>query len=87
MSYVIESDPDIEAVERLPDGALVLAGSFSTVAGLMLERLGHIPTVGETCELAGRQVTILEVESRSISRLRIERAGNPKKHHRTGGTR
>lgn len=96
-----ETDRDIETVERLADGTLILPGSFpvhdlvdididqvsgssATVAGLLLERLGHIPAVGEATKIAGRRATVLEIEGRAITRVRIEAAQKPKKRGLTG---
>ncbi len=91
-----ETDRDIEAVVRRPDGALILPGSFpvhdlpdigmdnvsgpsTTVAGLLLERLGHIPSAGEAAEVSGRRITVLEVEGRTIARVRVEAPPRPRK--------
>ena len=70
-----ESDRDVRAVEREPDGSLLLPGSFpvhdledidvelpegdySTVAGLVLQQLGHLPEAGESVEVNGWQLEV-----------------------------
>jgi putative hemolysin len=87
-----ETDRDVQAVVREPDGALLLAGGFpihdlpdigidlttedegdfTTVAGLLLARLGHIPTAaGETVRLPGFTAEVVEVTGRAITKVRL----------------
>ena len=51
--------------ETLPDG------DWDTVGGLIFDALGHVPEVGETVELAGRQFGVEQVVGRRITRVRI----------------
>lgn len=46
-------------------------GDFETVAGWALERLGHIPTDGETFEADGLAVEIIEMDNLKIEMLRL----------------
>ena len=46
-------------------------GDFETVAGWALERLGHIPTDGETFEADGLAVEIIEMDNLKIETLRL----------------
>ncbi|MBV6507015.1 MAG: hypothetical protein JJLCMIEE_00052 [Acidimicrobiales bacterium] len=48
-------------------------GEFETLAGFVLERLGHIPEVGERFEYEGWTVEVLEATPRRIVTLRLER--------------
>ncbi|HEU4422271.1 MAG TPA: hemolysin family protein [Pilimelia sp.] len=86
-----ETDRDVQAVTREPDGAMLLAGGFpihdlsdvgvdldeddggyTTIAGLVLARLGHIPTApGETVTLDGFTAEIVEITGRAITRIRL----------------
>jgi CBS domain containing-hemolysin-like protein len=43
-----------------------------TLAGLLLTRLGHIPAPGESIEIDGRRFTVVEIERRRISKVRVE---------------
>ena len=45
----------------------------STVGGLVTERLGHIPQVGETLEESGLRFEVLQSTDRRIEKLRITR--------------
>ncbi len=51
----------------LPRGA-----GYETLAGFVLARLGFIPRGGETFIYEGRRYSVLEVDGRRISRIRIE---------------
>ncbi|GIE85152.1 hemolysin family protein [Actinoplanes regularis] len=47
-------------------------GDYTTVAGLVLARLGHIPTVpGETVPIDGHTAEVVEITGRAITRLRL----------------
>ena len=54
-------------VEIEPEG-------FETVGGYVLTRVGRVPAVGETFELDGLQVEVLEAERRRIHKVRVRRA-------------
>ncbi|HJQ94944.1 MAG TPA: hemolysin family protein [Acidimicrobiia bacterium] len=47
-------------------------GGYTTVAGLLLDRLGYLPrTPGVSLEVAGRELEVVEIEGRTIARVRI----------------
>jgi len=47
-------------------------GDYTTVAGLVLARLGHIPTApGETVTLSGYTAEVVEITGRAITRIRL----------------
>src|SRR4051794_3318610 len=50
---------------RLPEGP------YETVAGYVLAELGRLPEVGDTVEVEGRTITVLELDGRRIARLRV----------------
>jgi len=83
-----EFDADSQAIQRQPDGSIVLPGSFpvhdlpdlgvslpegayTTIAGLILQRLGHLPDKGEAVEVDGWRLEVLAVEQRAITRVRL----------------
>ena len=47
---------------------------FETVGGYVLARVGRVPAVGETFELDGLHVEVLEAERRRIHRVRFRKA-------------
>ncbi len=53
-------------------GVVLPEGDYSTVAGLVLDRLGRIPEApGDAVEVDGWHLEVLAVDRRAISRLRI----------------
>lgn len=47
-------------------------GGVETLAGFLLTRLGHIPRPGEYVDYETRRFTVMEMEGRRISRVRVE---------------
>ena len=46
---------------------------YDTVAGFVFSELGYIPTVGETFQANGAQITVEAADERKITKLRVER--------------
>ena len=87
-----ETDRDVAATVREPDGALLMPGSFpihdlpdvgfhghppeegdyTTIAGMVLAALGHIPTgPGESVTLPEFTAEVVEVTGRAITQVRV----------------
>jgi CBS domain containing-hemolysin-like protein len=47
-------------------------GGVETLAGFVLMRLGHIPEAGESVTYGARRLTVVEMEARRISKIRVE---------------
>jgi CBS domain containing-hemolysin-like protein len=47
-------------------------GGVETLAGFLLMRLGHIPKEGESIIHDGRRLTVVEMDSRRIAKIRVE---------------
>jgi putative hemolysin len=47
-------------------------GGVETLAGFLLYRLGHIPKVGESVDYETRRISVMEMDGRRISRVRVE---------------
>jgi CBS domain containing-hemolysin-like protein len=47
-------------------------GGVETLAGFVLMRLGHIPNEGESITHEGRKLTVVEMDARRISKIRVE---------------
>ena len=59
---------DLEDLDvALPDG------DYSTVAGLVLQQLGHLPEPGERVEVNGWQLEVAAIEGRAIGLVRLQR--------------
>src|SRR5579862_9458730 len=46
-------------------------GPYETAAGYVLSALGALPSVGNTVQVAGRTITVTELDGRRIARLRV----------------
>jgi CBS domain containing-hemolysin-like protein len=58
--------------ERL--GVDVEPEGFETLGGYILTRLGRVPAVGETFELDGMTIQVLEAERRRIHVVRLRKS-------------
>ncbi|GIE80442.1 membrane protein [Actinoplanes philippinensis] len=93
-----ETDRDVAATVREPDGALLMPGSFpihdlpdvgfhghhqeegdyTTIAGMVLAKLGHIPTgPGEVVRLPEFTAEVTEVTGRAITEVRVRALPEP----------
>jgi CBS domain containing-hemolysin-like protein len=69
---VVRGDVEIGKIEREFNVELA-ADDFTTVAGLVINQLGHLPEVGELFEFRGLRFEVMEANERQVSRLRIEK--------------
>jgi CBS domain containing-hemolysin-like protein len=72
-SWVFSAKASIDEVRDRLDVAIEPEG-FETVGGYVLTRVGRVPAVGETFELDGLHVEVLEAERRRIHKVRFRRA-------------
>lgn len=47
-------------------------GGIETLAGFLLVRLAHLPSVGESTTFDGRRYTVVEMDGRRIAKIRVE---------------
>ena len=72
-SFVFSAKVNIDEVrDRL--GVEIEPEGFETVGGYVLTRVGRVPAVGETFELDGLVVEVLEAERRRIHKVRVRPA-------------
>jgi len=83
--YDVEDDPSrrLRTGEIEVDGMLNLdefaeqtgielpEGPYETAAGFLLAALGHLPVPGESAEIAGRRLTVTELDGRRIARVKV----------------
>lgn len=50
-------------------------GVYETLGGLVMERLGHVPEVGDRVEVAGHVLTVAAMDGRRIDRVAVRAAG------------
>lgn len=48
-------------------------GDWDTVGGLVFDRFGRVPTIGETCDVNGYNLRVERLQGRRITRVRIVR--------------
>jgi putative hemolysin len=76
-SFVFSAKVNIDDVrDRL--GVHIEPDGFETVGGYVLTRVGRVPAVGESFELDGLQVEVLEAERRRIHKVRVRLAPSAK---------
>ncbi|MGH3936230.1 MAG: hemolysin family protein [Pseudonocardiaceae bacterium] len=66
ISGLLRADEVAEAT-----GFVMPEGDYETVAGLVLERLGRIPDIGDEVQLDGWRLTVMRMERRRIADLRL----------------
>jgi len=71
--YLLNGGAHVEVLERL-FGVQVADAHFDSVAGLVLDRLGHLPRAGEVATWEGIELEVVEVDRRRMRRLRVRRA-------------
>ena len=71
-SFVFSGKVNFDEVRERLDVEIEPEG-FETVGGYVLTRVGRVPSVGETFELDGMRVEVLEAERRRIHRVRFKR--------------
>jgi putative hemolysin len=78
-------DVEVDGLLHLDDfaestGACLPDGPYETAAGFLLHRLGRMPRVGDSVEVAVNgdtvRLTVTKLEGRRISRIRVKRAAN-----------
>jgi putative hemolysin len=52
-------------------GLVLPEGPYETVAGYLLADLGHLPAEGESVVVAGRRLTVTQLDGRRIARVRV----------------
>ncbi len=70
--FLLAGSAHVEVLEEL-FGAEVADLGFDSVAGLVLDRLGHLPRAGEHARWRDLDVEVLEVERRRVRRVRVRR--------------
>lgn len=71
-SFLVRGETEIEELEELLDTELS-EDEFLTVNGLLNQRLGRLPRKGEKLEIAGLTFEVLEVDDKSIKKVRLTR--------------
>jgi putative hemolysin len=73
--YTVLGSTEIGKVERLFDMEIE-ADDFTTIAGLVINESGKVPSEGERLNIRGLEVEVVEADERRIGRLRVRKAEN-----------
>ncbi|MGB6193480.1 MAG: hemolysin family protein [Terracidiphilus sp.] len=71
-ALLLDGSANLRDLETQMQWSLPREGGVETLAGFILMRLGHIPRPGESVEYADRRLTVVEMEGRRISKVRVE---------------
>jgi putative hemolysin len=83
-SFVFSGTVDVdEIVDRLK--VSIEREGFESVGGYLLARLGRVPAIGETFEIDGLKIQVVEAERRRIRKVRIARAEPVAQHSGKAG--
>jgi putative hemolysin len=75
-SYLIDGSAEIRKIELLYDKELE-ADDFTTVAGLIINELGHVPEIGELLDFKGLRFEVVDSDSKRVNRVRIRAIDEP----------
>jgi len=70
--YLLDGAAHVEVLEEL-FGVEVGEVAFDSVAGLVLDRLGHLPRIGEHAVWQGLDLEVVELDRRRLRRVRARR--------------
>ena len=87
--YSVDARIWVEDLNKQLDLHLPMSETYETIAGLVIERLGNIPRIGDVCELAeeGVRLVIIQMTGKRINRLKLIRIQPPEpsdEQERTG---
>lgn len=71
-ALLMEGGVNLRDLEMQMQWRLPRDGGVETLAGFMLMRLGRIPNGGESIVFGDRRLTVVEMESHRISKIRVE---------------
>ncbi|MBI1407826.1 MAG: DUF21 domain-containing protein [Caulobacter sp.] len=68
-SFLVEGRADLDDLNKVLGLNVDEDGGFHTAAGLVLQRLGHLPAEGETLTYGGYRIEIVDMDERRIDKL------------------
>ncbi len=71
-ALLLDGGANLRDLETQMQWNLPRDGGVETLAGFVLARLGRIPKGGESVEFEGRRLTVVEMDGRRISKIRVE---------------
>jgi CBS domain containing-hemolysin-like protein len=70
--YIVSGDVEVEEIEELFDLEFA-EDNYITIGGLITHHLGRLPELGEKVQIKGLSLEILEVDQKTIKKLRIKK--------------
>ena len=70
--YEIDASMRVTDLENLLDFPFPLDDDYVTLAGLFYKKLGNVPKIGDSVELEGGRLTVLEMDNHRITLLKFE---------------
>lgn len=69
---LLDGSVNLRDLETQMQWKLPRDGGVETLAGFVLMRMGHIPKTGESVDFDQRRLTVIEMDGRRISKIRVE---------------
>lgn len=86
-SWLVDGGTAVDELEALFDVDARSAAErrgVSTVAGLVVSALGHLPKVGEEVDISGARFTVTQLKGRRVVQLRVSLHAPPAQPELTG---
>lgn len=77
-SFLVDGRADLDDLNKVLGLNVDEDGGFHTAAGLVLQRLGHLPAEGETLTYGGYRIEIIDMDERRIDKLMFRKLPKPK---------
>ncbi len=77
-SFLVDGRADLDDLNKELGLNIDDDGGFHTAAGLVLQRLGHLPSEGETLTYGGYKIEIIDMDERRIDKLLFKKLPKPK---------
>jgi putative hemolysin len=74
-SWTMDGSLRVADIERAFGAHDLVDEDYSTIAGLVLHRMGRLPHIGESVDFNGRRFEVAETDGRRIDRVIIQRLG------------
>jgi putative hemolysin len=84
-SFVFSGTADVEEIADRLHVPIEREG-FETVGGFLLSHLGHVPAIGESFDIDGLHVEVIDAERRRVRKVRITRAPHAEREPEEIGT-
>jgi magnesium and cobalt exporter, CNNM family len=81
-SFLVDGGTEIRKIELLYDTELE-ADDFTTLAGLIINELGHVPAIGEKLDFKGLRFEVVDADSKRVNRVRLSSIEEPTGQHVT----